>query len=93
MSAEDRFYEAEIARIKADLEKLGATVKDDYLLVVVFEGHREYIDQRIKPLERLIYGLIGIVLSMVIASIMYLVIDNGTTNTHTPTPTPTTSSR
>ena len=65
---------AALERVIEDLKALNALVIDKYVLTIVFEGHKNYIDQRLKPLERIVYGLVGIMLSMIIAAMMYLVL-------------------
>lgn len=63
-----------LERLQEDLKALNELVTEKYVLLLIFEGHKQYIDQRLKPLERLTYGLVSIVLATVVTSIMYLVI-------------------
>lgn len=47
---------------------------DDYLLRIIFEAYKERLDDRIKPLERLVYGMVGLVLLTVLGAIIATVV-------------------
>lgn len=62
-----------IDRIEEDLKGLEARLSE-YVLLVIFESYKEYVDQRMKPLERLVYGLVGLVLIAFVTALIGLVI-------------------
>lgn len=62
-----------IERIERDLEGLEERLSQ-YVLLVIFEAYKEYVDQRMKPLERLVYGLVGLVLIAFVTALIGLVI-------------------
>ena len=64
-----------LRRVIEDIHDLNRTLKDEYVLLVMFNGHKEYIDQRIKPLERLVYGLVGLVLTGFATALVALVVN------------------
>ena len=47
---------------------------DEYVLKIVFENLKERIDDRIKPLERLVYGMVGLVLLSVLTAVIATVV-------------------
>ena len=47
---------------------------DDYVLNLVFNNYKEYVDQRMKPLEKIVYGLVTLVLVAVMSGLLGLVI-------------------
>jgi len=67
--------DAMLRRVIEDIHDLNKTLKDEYVLLVMFNGHKEYIDQRIKPLERLVYGLVGLVLTGFVTAAVALVVN------------------
>ena len=62
-----------VERIQADIKEMEQRL-NDYVLQLVFDSHRQYVDQRLKPLEKLVYGLVGLVLVGVVTAVMTLVI-------------------
>lgn len=62
-----------VTRIEKDLEEF-ETKLNDYVLKIIFEAHKEQLDNRIKPLERLLYGLVGLVLISVVTAIIATVV-------------------
>lgn len=46
----------------------------DHLQIIVFEEFKKALDQRIVPLERVVYGLVGIVLLAVMGAVIALVV-------------------
>ena len=65
-----------VARIEEDLRQVEERFKE-YVRTELYEAHREAIDQRIKPLERLVYGLVGLVMTMVACGVIGLVLVGG----------------
>lgn len=63
-----------LKRVIDDVHDLNRTLKDEYVLLVVFDGHKQYMDQRMKPLERLVYGLVGLVLAGFVSALVALVL-------------------
>lgn len=66
-----------VARIEKEADEFEAKLEkkfDEYLLKVIFESHKERLDDRIKPLERLVYGMVGLILLTVLAAIVATVI-------------------
>lgn len=47
---------------------------NDYVLTLVFNNYKEYVDQRMKPIEKIVYGLVALVLVAVIGALLGLVI-------------------
>ena len=47
---------------------------DEYVLKIVFDNLKERIDDRIKPLERLVYGMVGLVLLSVLTAVIATVV-------------------
>ena len=47
---------------------------DNYVLTLVFNNYKDYLDQRIKPLEKIVYGLVALVLVAVMGGLLGLVI-------------------
>jgi hypothetical protein len=47
---------------------------DEYILKLVFEGYKERLDDRIKPLERLVYGIVGLILISVMTALIATVV-------------------
>jgi len=74
VSGENDESGAMLKRVIDDVHDLNKTLKDEYVLLVVFDGHKQYMDQRMKPLERLVYGLVGLVLAGFVSALIALVI-------------------
>lgn len=72
----DTTQQALLHRVMEDVRDLNATLKDDYVLLVVFNGYQDYVDQRMKPLERLVYGLVGLVLTGFITALVAVAINS-----------------
>lgn len=72
-----------IARLEKDLESFEKDIEafnhklNDYVLKLIFEAHKEQLDGRIKPLERLLYGLVGLVLMAVVTAVIATVVNSG----------------
>lgn len=66
-----------MGRIEKDAYDFEAKLEkkfDEYLLKLVFESYKEHLDARIKPIERLVYGMVGLILISVITAIVATVI-------------------
>lgn len=66
-----------VRRVEADAKEFEAKLEqkfDNYVLTLVFNNYKDYLDQRIKPLEKIVYGLVAIVLVGVISALLGLVI-------------------
>lgn len=62
-----------VGRIESDLRGLEDRLKE-YLRKDLFEAHQQTLDQRLRPLERIVYGLVGLVLLAVGSGIVALVV-------------------
>ena len=47
---------------------------DEYLLKLVFDGYKDRLDDRLKPLERLVYGIVGLILISVMTALIATVV-------------------
>ena len=47
---------------------------DEYVLRLVFESYKEHLDSRLKPIERLVYGMVGLILISVMTAIIATVV-------------------
>jgi hypothetical protein len=66
-----------LSRIERENEDFEAKLErrfDEYVMKVVFENLKERLDDRIKPLERLIYGMVGLVLISVLTAVVTTVV-------------------
>jgi hypothetical protein len=66
-----------LSRIERENEEFEAKLErrfDEYVMKVVFENLKERLDDRIKPLERLIYGMVGLVLISVLTAVVTTVV-------------------
>lgn len=62
-----------VNRIESDLRGLEDRLKE-YLRKDLFEAHQATLDQRLRPLERIVYGLVALVLLAVGSGIVALVV-------------------
>lgn len=58
----------------AEFESKLETKFNEYVLKIVFESQKERIDDRIKPLERLIYGMVALILIAVVTALIATVV-------------------
>lgn len=68
-----------LARIEKESEEFEEKLErrfDEYVLKVVFENLKDRLDDRIKPLERLVYGMVGLILISVLTAIVATVVSN-----------------
>lgn len=66
-----------VQRVEQDAKEFEAKLErkfDEYVLNLVFTNYKEYMDQRIRPLERLVYGMVGLVLMSVVGGLLSLVL-------------------
>lgn len=66
-----------LARIERENEEFEAKLErrfDEYVLKVVFENLKDRLDDRIKPIERLVYGMVGLVLISVLTAVVATVV-------------------
>ena len=63
---------ADILEIKADLKELDKQSKLTYLTLVQYEAE-------IKPMRSIVYGLVGLILTIVISAGVYLLLNRGGT--------------
>lgn len=66
-----------VRRVEDDAKEFEVKLErkfNDYVLALVFNNYKEYVDQRIKPLEKIVYGLVGLVLITVMGALLGLVI-------------------
>ena len=66
-----------VRRVEDDAKEFEVKLErkfNDYVLALVFNNYKEYVDQRIKPLEKIVYGLVGLVLITVMGGLLGLVI-------------------
>ena len=73
-----------LALIKESIERLEKDASDyearlekkfnEYVLKIAFEAQRDRMDDRIKPLERLVYGMVGLILIAVITALVATVV-------------------
>lgn len=64
-------------RMEKDAEDFEAKLEkkfDEYVLKLVFDSYKEHLDSRLRPLERLVYGMVGLVLISVISAILAMVV-------------------
>jgi hypothetical protein len=62
--------EKDAAEFEAHLEKKF----DEYVLKIAFEAQKDRLDDRIKPLERLVYGMVGLILIAVVTAVIATVV-------------------
>lgn len=62
-----------LLRLEKNLDEFEKKL-DNYVLNIVFEAFKSHLDIRIKPLERLLYGLVGLVLVSVVTAIVATVV-------------------
>lgn len=62
--------EKDAAEFEARLEKKF----DEYVLKIAFEAQRDRFDDRIKPIERLVYGMVGLILIAVVTALIATVV-------------------
>lgn len=62
-----------VRRLERDIEQL-ETRLGEYLLKAIFEESRKALDQRLRPLERIVYGLVGLVMITFATAVLSLVI-------------------
>jgi len=63
---------ADIVEIKADIKELDKQAKLTYLTLVQYEAE-------VKPMRAIVYGLVGLILTIVITAGVYLLINRGGT--------------
>ena len=73
-----------LAMIKESIQRLEKDASDyedrlekkfnEYVLKIAFEAQRDRMDDRIKPLERLVYGMVGLILIAVITALVATVV-------------------
>lgn len=66
-----------VKRVEADAKEFEAKLEqkfDNYVLTLVFNNYKDYLDQRIKPLEKLVYGVVALILVAVIGALLGLII-------------------
>lgn len=66
-----------VTRVENDAKEFEAKLErrfDDYVLALVFNNYKEYVDQRMKPLEKIVYGLVALVLVAVMSGLLGLII-------------------
>lgn len=66
-----------VKRVEDDAKEFEVKLErkfNDYVLALVFNNYKEYVDQRIKPLEKIVYGLVTLVLITVMGALLGLVI-------------------
>jgi len=63
---------ADIVEIKADIKELDKKVALTYLTLVQYEAE-------VKPMRAIVYGLVGLILTIVITAGVYLLINRGGT--------------
>ena len=66
-----------VRRVESDAKEFEEKLErkfDDYVLTLVFNNYKDYVDQRIKPLEKLVYGVVALILVAVVGGLLGLVI-------------------
>jgi hypothetical protein len=66
-----------IQRMEKDAVEFEARLEkkfDEYVLKIAFEAQKDRIDDRIKPLERLVYGMVGLILIAVVTALIATVV-------------------
>lgn len=66
-----------VRRVERDAKEFEEKLErkfDDYVLTLVFNNYKDYVDQRIKPLEKLVYGVVALILVTVVGGLLGLVI-------------------
>ncbi len=66
-----------VRRVERDAKEFEEKLErkfDDYVLTLVFNNYKDYVDQRIKPLEKLVYGVVALILVAVVGGLLGLVI-------------------
>ena len=66
-----------LIRIEKEADEFEARLEkkfDDYLLQIIFDSYKERLDDRIKPLERLVYGMVGLILLTVLGAVIATVV-------------------
>jgi hypothetical protein len=66
-----------LSRMEKDAEDFEQKLEkkfDEYVLKLVFESFKEHIDTRIRPLERIVYGMVGLILIAVITALIATVV-------------------
>lgn len=73
-----------LAMIKESIQRLEKDASDyedrlekkfnEYVLKIAFEAQRDRMDDRIKPLERLVYGMVGLILIAVVTALIATVV-------------------
>jgi len=63
---------ADILEIKSDIKELDKKIALTYLTLVQYEAE-------IKPMRSIVYGLVGLILTIVITAGVYLIINKGGT--------------
>lgn len=67
---------AEVHRLRSDFDALERKF-DDYVLKIVFESHKEQLESRLRPIERLLYGVVGLILMGVVTALLATVVVPG----------------
>lgn len=66
-----------IQRMEKDATEFEAHLEkkfDEYVLKIAFEAQKDRLDDRIKPLERLVYGMVGLILIAVVTALIATVV-------------------
>lgn len=69
--------EAGMAAVQQDISELKAAQKTALVTREQFESEKQRTDARIKPLERVVYGLVSLVLTAVFVALIALVVGGG----------------
>lgn len=66
-----------LKRVESDAKEFEEKLErrfNDYVLVLVFNHYKDYVDQRMQPIEKIVYGLVTVVLLAVIGALLGLVV-------------------
>jgi hypothetical protein len=66
-----------IQRIEKDAAEFEGRLEkkfNEYVLKIAFEAQKDRLDDRIKPLERLVYGMVGLILIAVVTALIATVV-------------------
>lgn len=66
-----------VKRVEEDAKEFEVKLErkfNDYVLALVFNNYKDYVDQRLKPIEKIVYGLVALVLMSVVGALLGLVI-------------------
>jgi hypothetical protein len=70
LAVELEYIKKDVEEVKGDVKELNVKVEKYYLTIKQFEAE-------FKPVRNIIYGMVGLILTLVLTAILYLVIKGG----------------